>query len=347
MAQIEGLKTEDAGGALQNYVVIRDLSEDEEPSHWTMSQLAMDIRTDEKVLISRLNKTKFIAHGFREQSGSETEEEREAIKAQAIAKYQGELNHFVNLNKKVVGLSHPAIAKVIDFGVDQKNMEAVVTVEYVDGAPVFDVTNGMPILGMIPIFLSVLEGLNFMHFRDILHLNLKSKRVLVKAGFPSVAKLTDYGYALSVGKIPDGVFGSAIYSAPEVIRGEKDKIGVVSDLYSFAALAYSCMARVFPFPERENAEHSYELKEIVHREEEPLKPSLRNTLMIRRECDKAAADKIAKLEDIIMALLKASPDDRPHRTAWELISNISSLFKEELEKKRLGDATITRSASIT
>lgn len=333
---------------LQNYVVIRELSKDEEPSHWTRSQLAVDTRTNEKVLISRLDKIKYTAfYNVRAQSEAETDEEKAAVKINAEAKYKEELEQFVEQHKKVVGLSHPNIAKVIDVGIDQGSGEAVVTVEYVDGAPIFDVTNGMSILGMIPIFLSVLEALDYIHDADLLHLNLKSKRILVKAGFPSKAKLTDYGYAINIGNVPERVLGSAKYSAPEVIMGQRDKIGVISDLYSFAVLAYCCMTRVYPFPDREDVSNNYELREMIQKEDEPMKPSARNTFMLRKDCDKFAADKISKLEDVVMTQLKPNPDDRPLRTASEFQKNISGLFQEELEKKKIGDITITKSMSLS
>ncbi|MFH1653481.1 MAG: protein kinase [Pseudomonadota bacterium] len=339
-------EVQEASEILKNYIVIRDLSQKEEPSQWTKSQFAIDTRTNEKVLISRLDPMKFNVHySIMAQSESNTDEEREEIRKKAKTKYESELREFVERHKKVTGLSYPNIAKVIDVGIDQ-NKEAIVTTEYVEGNPIFDVTDGMSILGMIPIFLDVLQALNFMHSKDILHLNLKFSRVLVKADYPSQTKLTDYGYAADIGNIPDRRYGSASTSAPEVIMGEIPKIGETSDLYSFAVLVYACMCRVAPFSAREGISEILKLREIVKDEHEPMSPSKRNTLMFQKECDKESAEKIQKLEEIIMAELKPNPDDRPVKTARELHEKISELFQEELLKKKLGDITITKSTSI-
>ncbi|MFH1653213.1 MAG: protein kinase [Pseudomonadota bacterium] len=330
---------------LKNYVVIRDLSQGEEPSKWTKSQLAVDTRTNDKVLISRLDKMKFeVQYGFIPQSGSDTDEIRVEFKKNAESKYQDELKDFIRRHTRVVGLDHPNIAKVIDVGIDH-NGEAVVTTEYVDGAPIFDVTCGMSILGMIPIFLSILEALDFIHDENLLHLNLKSKRVFVKAAYPSVTKLTDYGYAVDIGEVAIKSYGSPIYSAPEVILQESGKISETSDLYSFAALAYSCMCRADPFPDREEVSDIGKLKEIVTKEHEQMKPSQRNTLMLQKDCDKEAAAKIDKLEDIIVALLKANPENRSLKSARVVSKKITELFQDELNKKKLGDTTVTKSMS--
>ncbi|MFH1654597.1 MAG: protein kinase [Pseudomonadota bacterium] len=330
---------------LKNYIVIRDLSEKEEPSQWTKSQFAIDTRTNEKVLISKLDPIKFkVYYSVIPQSGLQTDEEREEIRKKAQEKYESELRGFVERYKKVAGLSHPNIAKVIDVGIDQ-NKEAIVVTEKVEGVPIFDATDGMSILGMIPIFLDILQALNFIHSKDMLHLNLKSSRILVKADYPSQTKLTDYGYAIDTGNIPDRRYGSATTAAPEVLMGEIEKIGETADLYSFAVIAYYCMCRNVAFKARGGISDILKLRDIVKNEHEPMYPSKINTLMLQKECDKESAGKIQKLEGIIMDELKPNPDDRPVKTARELAKKISELFQDELNKKKFGDTTTSKSLS--
>jgi serine/threonine protein kinase/tetratricopeptide (TPR) repeat protein len=101
----------------------------------------------------------------------------------------------------------------------------------------------------------LLEALAHAHARSVLHLDLKPGNVLMEPGPPLRTTLVDFGVARI--KQPghgaerwhhDGaVFGTLEYMAPEQWRGELEKLGPWTDLYSVGVIAHELCTGLLPF----------------------------------------------------------------------------------------------------
>lgn len=101
----------------------------------------------------------------------------------------------------------------------------------------------------------LLEALAHAHARSVLHLDLKPGNVLLELGPPLKTTLVDFGVARI--KQPgrgaerwhtDGaVFGTLEYMAPEQWRGELEKLGPWTDLYSVGVIAHELCTNLLPF----------------------------------------------------------------------------------------------------
>lgn len=75
----------------------------------------------------------------------------------------------------------------------------------------------------------IVSALSYIHERNISHCDVKGKNVLL-GGIPGVAKLADFGSAMEMDGSSNGLRGSPLWMAPEVVRGEYQ--GPESDVWS-------------------------------------------------------------------------------------------------------------------
>jgi serine/threonine protein kinase len=332
-----------------DFAVIRELCEDEEASGWTKSVLAINQEEGKKVLITRLSKDKIIRfYTYRENASKLTPAKMTALHEKAEKKYKEEEEKFISINKKVKGLSHPNIAKVIGAGIDSGTNENIVLTEFASGMTVYKITEGMPVACMAPLFLQMIDAVSFMHQNSLLHLNLKPRRIRVleeQNGF--LLKLTDFGYAVNFGEFNESYLPTPPFCAPEVALLEKDKIGETSDLYSLGAIMYYCMTRVLPFPDREQIETPNELIEVLKTEySEPMTPSQRKPDILEMPYVggipyKVDSEKVLQLEKIVMGLIQRDVNARPVKKASQLFNLVKDVFSEAVENRFSSSATIS------
>ncbi len=332
----------------KDFNIIRALRDDEESSSWIKSQIVTTTDTGKMAIASRLNKDKIIKHysyipnpelapleegplarpPVTVNYGDEMTQAREY----ANIRYKEELQRFIESNKKALGLTHPNIVGVMELRKDQTTGEDIIIREFYMGDSIYDMTKGLLVEGMVPIFLGVIDAVDFIHRKRMLHLNLKPMRIrVVHTEYGFQVKLTDFGYASDFGKIGDFVHGVPSFSAPEVIFKQKREIGETSDLYSIGAIMYYCMTRALPFPLRNGAKSMDRLIDMVEREHEPMKPSDQNPAIIENPTEKIKLnrepEKVKLLEDLVMGLIKKEPSDRLVKSAVDLHKKISAIFK--------------------
>ena len=333
-----------------NFAVLREMSEEDEASGWVKSALA--VKDGKKVVGMRLNKDKILKfYTYRTDVDKLTQEKLTAIKVKAEAKFKEEEARFERVNKKVIGLSHPNITKVTYVGTDTATNETIVVLEYAPGLSIYKTTEGMPVACMAPIFLQLIDAVVFMHQKKLLHLNLKPRRIRIKDdddGFSFKLKLTDFGYAMDFGKFDEGYLPTPPFCAPEVAFQQKDKIGATSDLYSVGTIMYYCMARVLPFPDREEIETPRELVEVLKTETEPMllserRPEVLDMPYVGGFKYKVDSEKVKKLEEIVMGLIKKNVEDRPIKSALALAEAVLAIFPEAEANKFTSSATMTMS----
>ncbi|XP_043931929.1 serine/threonine-protein kinase D3-like [Protopterus annectens] len=99
----------------------------------------------------------------------------------------------------------------------------------------------------------ILEALRHLHFKNIVHCDLKPENVLLASEdpFPQV-KLCDFGFARIIGEksFRRSVVGTPAYLAPEVIRSRGYNRSL--DMWSVGVIIYVSLSGTFPFNEEED-----------------------------------------------------------------------------------------------
>ncbi|MCD8352321.1 MAG: SUMF1/EgtB/PvdO family nonheme iron enzyme [Planctomycetaceae bacterium] len=143
-------------------------------------------------------------------------------------------------------LEHPNIIPVYELGHTDKN-KLFYAMKIVDGKPW---SLEMPAIGErqnIDILLRVADAVAFAHDKGVIHRDLKPENVML-GGYGEVL-LMDWGLAASQvdrGRAEpitaaNAKAGTPAYMAPEMARGEVDKIGPASDIYLLGAMLFEIL----------------------------------------------------------------------------------------------------------
>lgn len=87
-------------------------------------------------------------------------------------------------------LEHPNIARLIDGGVTDDGLPWL-AIEYVDGVPIDEAAEGLPLAGRVALFLKAADAVQYAHSRMIAHADLKPSNIMV--GQDGRLKLLDFG----------------------------------------------------------------------------------------------------------------------------------------------------------
>jgi len=207
-------------------------------------------------------------------------------------------------------LSHPNIVQVYDAGEGEFEGQnaSYIVMEYVSGGDLSKLINDrgtIPPDDLVKLGEAVASGLAHAHERGIIHRDIKPHNILIdENGRP---KLTDFGIARALDATTSNhtrtgaYLGTALYSAPEQLQGEK--VTPKSDIYSLGATLYQAATGKPPFSGTPISVANQ------HVSKPPPSP---------RELNAAIG---GELEDLILACLAKDPDDRP--TAEELRSRLA------------------------
>ncbi|XP_052799636.1 probable serine/threonine-protein kinase fhkE [Mya arenaria] len=94
----------------------------------------------------------------------------------------------------------------------------------------------------------ILEGLVYLHEKNIVHLDLKPQNILLTHEYPSGSvKICDLGFACLVNTGEDirDIIGTPDYVAPEVLN--YDPLGLYTDMWSLGVLTYVMLTTCSPF----------------------------------------------------------------------------------------------------
>lgn len=146
-------------------------------------------------------------------------------------------------------LSHSCVVSTIDFEEDTPVGPAIV-LEYIDGITLreylLDISDTQSVevsknkKNYIHILRDILDGIDYLHHRGILHNDIKPENIIInKLGN---ARLIDLGLSSSYDSVYSGVVGgSEGYSAPEILTG-KGHASAASDIYSLGLI----IREIFP-----------------------------------------------------------------------------------------------------
>jgi serine/threonine protein kinase len=103
----------------------------------------------------------------------------------------------------------------------------------------------------------MLEGIEYMHSRRVVHRDLKLENILVDDQLN--IKIADFGFA-SYKNIDclKSYRGTMTYMAPEIKEGKQYK-GTQVDLFSFGVILFILVHGIFPFKEARTEEYFYNL----------------------------------------------------------------------------------------
>ena len=159
------------------------------------------------------------------------------------------VERFVREIRVLASLNHPNIAALHTAFRHEDRL--VMVMECVEGATLSSecAAGRVSIAQTVEYIRQVLQALVYAHERGVIHRDIKPSNILIVAGTTPVAKLLDFGLAVS-GRDPSftasgTILGSLYYMSPEQVRGSR--VDARSDLYSLGVTMYEMVSGRRPF----------------------------------------------------------------------------------------------------
>jgi serine/threonine protein kinase len=158
------------------------------------------------------------------------------------------VQRFLNEAQIQASLQHPNIATLYDFC--EFNGSPCIIMEYIEGQTLTDWIRGqgaLPLAEAIAIFKAVVEALDYVHNRGVIHRDIKSNNVKLTA--TGQVKLLDFGIAKSTTSptltATGGIIGTLQYMSPEQFKGAK--ADERTDIWALGVLFYEILTGHMPF----------------------------------------------------------------------------------------------------
>ncbi len=230
---------------------------------------------------------------------------------------------FLAEGRALASLDHPDLARVFDCGVHDGRPFLVM--EHIEGRTL-ETAPRLPPRRAAALVARLARALAAAHRRGVTHQDLKPANVLLDAR--GVPRLIDFGLARlstcwSGDAGPSG--GTPAYMAPEQARGEWDRVGPASDVFSLGGVLHFLLTGRAPFA-------AADLKQTLER--------------ARRAAvdDAALAGTPRRLASICRGALAARPEDRPR--AEELQAALEAFARGPRRAALLGAALLVGSIAV-
>ncbi|XP_060078677.1 serine/threonine-protein kinase 17A-like [Ylistrum balloti] len=148
-----------------------------------------------------------------------------------------------------MALEHPRLVDLKE--VFESPSELILITEYCSGGELFTecvIEESFSEKDVVHMMVQILEGLVYLHEKNIVHLDLKPQNILLTKPFPQgTIKLCDLGFACLVNTGEDirDIIGTPDYVAPEVLSYEP--LGLYTDMWSLGVLTYVMLTACSPF----------------------------------------------------------------------------------------------------
>jgi serine/threonine protein kinase len=146
-------------------------------------------------------------------------------------------------------MEHPNIVPVHLLRLDERGQPMIV-MKRVEGRVWRELIREQPLEAALRILVQVCNAVHFAHSRGVLHRDIKPANVMV--GTFGEVYLLDWGVAVSLREDPrgllphvgqtEGLAGTPIYMAPEMLDGEPASLGVHTDVYLLGATLHHVLA---------------------------------------------------------------------------------------------------------
>jgi serine/threonine protein kinase len=164
-----------------------------------------------------------------------------------------ELERFQREAVVLAEVSHPGIVQYRASG-RLPTGEHYLVMEWVAGETLSQrmSTRGVNVHESLAIGQGIAEALDAMHWRGVVHRDLKPKNLILMEGDPAKVKIIDFGVARHSSEVTSltrtgTMVGSLSYMAPEQARGDRDIDGRL-DLFGLGCVLYECLTGRVPFP---------------------------------------------------------------------------------------------------
>jgi tetratricopeptide (TPR) repeat protein/tRNA A-37 threonylcarbamoyl transferase component Bud32 len=222
---------------------------------------------------------------------------------------------------------HPCIVQAYECGevlasdVPELLNQMFLTLEYVEGAGLFEATRERRWDEIAQIVFQCAHALDYIHRHGLIHFDVKPSNILVieeknaPGGFP-LAKIIDFGLAAhAIESLDNPVRGTVEYMAPELTGGAPYDHRV--DLYSLGVTLYEIIARRLPIRGKDSLET---LKK--HQSETP------------EGIDSVVPDTPQEIVTVVMTLLQKDPNERFAR-AREIGQRVKPLLRDHARLERM------------
>ena len=149
---------------------------------------------------------------------------------------------------------HPNVLPIID--ADVVDGQVLIVSEFADGGSLHDkikLQGKLPIKQAIELTIGILNGLEFLHNRKIIHRDIKPQNILLQGETP---RLADFGIsrAMQTTTISSKLVGTDAYMPPEAFDGKRS---VQTDIWSVGVVLYQLLAGSLPFPQEHPSERIF------------------------------------------------------------------------------------------
>jgi serine/threonine protein kinase/tetratricopeptide (TPR) repeat protein len=254
-------------------------------------------------------------------------------------------------------MDHPNIAHVFDAG-STENGRPYFVMELVEGVRITSYCDqySLSTRARLELFVQVCDAIQHAHQKGIIHRDIKPSNILVAAGADGkqVPKVIDFGIAKATTgqQLTDKtiftafemLIGTPAYMSPEQAALTSSDVDTRTDIYSLGVLLYELLTGTTPFDARELLKAGLDEVRRVIRDEVPVRPSRRLTIMVAANlanvsvrCGAEAPRLIRQLRgELDWIVMKALEKDRERRyqTTNTLAGDIQRYLKNETVSAR-------------
>ncbi len=158
---------------------------------------------------------------------------------------------FVREARATAKIHHPNVCPVYEVGTDGE--VPYIVMHYLAGTTLaahLDKWKVLPPLHAVALGQKLALGMAAAHEKNVIHRDLKPQNVLFDPTRQLVL-ITDFGLARigdhAQATMAGAVFGTPLYMSPEQARGEVDRVGPLSDVYSLGVILYRMLTGAVPF----------------------------------------------------------------------------------------------------